>query len=80
MCHGSTTYSYRGNLTSQGTDQQLQRIKAKVLAGKALGFIIHEDRMSRFQNRMCVLAMGELNKKIRDTTAQTLYILGRQAI
>ena len=52
--------------TTQVTDPQLERIREEILVGKALGFVIHEDGTIRFYNRMCVLAVAVLKKKILD--------------
>jgi len=35
-----------------------------VLSKKALGFVILKDGTLRFHNRVCVLVVGELKKKI----------------
>ena len=50
----------------QSMDQQLDWIKTKVPAGKALGFVIHEDGMLGFPNQVCFPAIEELKRKILD--------------
>ena len=44
----------------------MDRIKAKVSAAKASGFVIREDGMLRFKNCVCVPAIIELMRKILD--------------
>ena len=44
----------------------MDRIKTEVSTGKAHGFVIHEDMMLRFQNRICVPTIEELKRKILD--------------
>jgi len=51
---------------AQTTDPQLEKIREEILVGKAPGFVIHEDGIIRFHNRVCVLLVAELKKKILD--------------
>jgi len=48
-----------------------------VLAGKAPGFIIYEDRTLRFHNLVCVLAAKELKKGILNEGHNTSYSVQR---
>ena len=41
-------------------------IKTEVAAGKAPGFVIHEDGTLRFQNRIRITTIEELKSKILD--------------
>ena len=45
--------------------------------GDQPSFVIHEDGMLRFQNRVCILAIEELKKKMLDegTTPNILFTL-----
>jgi len=45
----------------------------EVLAEKALGFVIHEDWMVRFQNQVCVSTIEELKRKILEDGHNTPY-------
>ena len=60
---------------TQSMDQQLERIWAEVIAGKASGFIIDEDRTLRFHNWVCVLAVEELKRKILDKGHNILHFM-----
>jgi len=51
---------------AQATDPQLERIREKILVGKAPGFVIHEDDNIRLHNRLFVPAVEVLKKKILD--------------
>jgi len=44
----------------------LDRIKVKASSGKVPGFVIHEDEMLMFQNRVCIPIREELKRKILD--------------
>jgi len=54
-------------------DPQLEWIEEEILV--APGFVIHEDGTIRFHNRVCVLAMEELKKKILDKGHNTSYLV-----
>ena len=43
------------------------------MAGKALGFVIHEDGTIRFHNRVFVPAVAKLKKKILDEGHNTQH-------
>jgi len=58
---------------AQSMDSQLDMIKIEVLAGKAPGFVIHEDGMLWFQNWVCVPAIVEIERKIRDEGHNTPF-------
>jgi len=58
---------------AQTTDPQLERIRGEILVRKAPGFVIHEDGTIRFHNRVCVLPVGVLKKKILDEGHNTLH-------
>ena len=47
-------------------DQQMERIREKILIGKASGFVIHDDGTIRFHNRVCVPTVEALKRKILD--------------
>ena len=53
----------------------LERTWAEVLAGKAPGFMIHEDGSLRFQNLVYVIVVEELGKKILHEGHNMLYTL-----
>ena len=55
-------------------DPQLDRIKIEVSAGKAPSFVIYEDGMPRFQNRVCFPAIEELKRKILDEGLSLIHI------
>jgi len=57
----------------QTTNPQLEPIRGEILTGKAPGFIIHEDSTIRFHNRVCVLAVEALKKKILDEGHNTQH-------
>jgi len=59
--------------TTQSTNPLLDRTRAEVLARRAPGSVIHEDGPLRFQNRVCVLAIEELKRKILDEGQNTLH-------
>jgi len=51
---------------ARATDPHLEWIREEILVRKALGFVISGDDTIRVHNRVCVLAMEELKKKILD--------------
>ena len=59
----------------QGTNPQLDKIKTEVLVGRAPSFLIHEDGTLRFQNRVYVLVIEELKKKILDEGHNTPHFV-----
>ena len=66
---------------AQATDPQLEPIREEILAVKALGFMIHKDGTIRFHNRVCVLAVAELKKKILDeghNTPHSIHLGGNK--
>ena len=60
---------------ARSTDPQLDRIKTKVLVGKTPRFVIHEDGMLRFQNRVRVPPIEELKRKILDEGHNTPHFI-----
>ena len=47
-------------------DPQLEWTREEILVRKAPGFVIHEDSTIWFHNRVCVLTVEALKKKILD--------------
>jgi len=60
---------------AQNADLQLEKIRAEVLAWKGPDFMMHEDGTLRFQNRVCVLVVEELKKKILDKGHNTPHFV-----
>ena len=48
-------------------------MRKEILQGKASGFMVHEDRMLRFHNQVCVPAIEELKRQNFDEGHNTPY-------
>ena len=58
---------------AHATNPQLERIREKILVGKAPRFVTHEDGTIRFHNRGCVPEVEELKKQNLDKGQNTPY-------
>ena len=58
---------------NQESDPELEGIKQNLEKGKSPGFIVHEDRTLRFQNRLCVPKNEGLRKQISEEAHNTRY-------
>jgi len=54
-------------------DSQLEQIREEIFVEKAPRFAVNEDGTIRFHNRVCVLAVKALKKKILDEGHNTPY-------
>jgi len=57
----------------QKDDAKLERIRRNMALGKLPGFVVHEDRTFRFQNRLCVPDKEEIKRKILEEAHNTRY-------
>jgi len=58
---------------SQESDPELRIIKQNLEKEKSPGFVVHEDGILRFQNRLCVPRNEELRKQILEEAHNTHY-------
>jgi len=60
---------------SQKDDAELEKLRFIVAHEKSPGFVIYEDEILRFQNRLCVPNKEELTGKILEDAHNTQYSL-----